>query len=359
MSKPLDNWKSGSGHHLDELMKHILDLNDGTFDFTFVHYIKSENAIYKRVNEMIVPRNPFASSVRLRKENFDIVHYAPLTVFSPIWNVKAKKTATIHGIEDLLYPQGYSLIHRLHETYIVPIYMRKMDGIATVSETGRKYFIDHYRIKPEQIFITTNGYGKAYRVLGSEDTITNCIPGINRKFILHISKFSPRKNPITIIEGFAKFIKESSLDFQLVCAGSGWNGIEARQIADKCGLGDRYIAPGFIDEETAVQLLNSAEVFVFPSFAEGFGMPNVEAMACGCPVITSNIFAIPEIVGDAAFVLSRPDDTEEFSHAMQRIVTDTGYKKTLVERGLERAKLYNWTDSANALLNYWKRLVSD
>ena len=359
MTKPLDNWKSGSGHHLDELMKHILDLNDGTFEFTFVHYKKSENTIYERVNEIIVPRNPFASSARLRKEKFDIVHYAPLTVFSPIWNVKSKKTATIHGIEDILYPKGYTLIHRLHEKYIVPIYMRAMDGIATVSQTGRSYFIDHYRIKPEHIFITTNGYGKAYRVLDSKRTDKQIIPGINKKYILHISKFSPRKNPVTIIEGFARFVRESGLDYQLVCAGSGWNGTEAKHIAEKCELGDRYVAPGFIDEETAVRLLNDAEVFVFPSFAEGFGMPNVEAMACGCPVITSNIFAIPEIVGQAAYVLSRPDDTEEFSLAIRRIAMNPGYKKALVERGLERARLYNWTDSANALMGYWKSLVSN
>ena len=172
--------------------------------------------------------------------------------------------------------------------------MRMMDGIATVSQTGRTYFIDHYRIKPEQIFITTNGYGKEYRVLKNKENEIKAIPAINRKFVLHISKFSPRKNPYTIIEGFAKFVKESNLDFQLVCAGSGWDGSEARRIAENYDLGDRYVAPGFIGEETAIQLLNKAEVFVFPSFAEGFGMPNVEAMACGCPVITSNIFAIPE-----------------------------------------------------------------
>jgi len=358
MSKPLDNWKSGSGHHLDELMKNVLDLNDGSFDFTFVHYKKSENAIYDRVHELIVPRNPFLASTRLRKENFDIIHYSPLSVFAPVWNIRAKKTATVHGIEEVLYPQGYSLVHRIHDMRIQPMYMRMMDGIATVSQTSRAYFIENYRIKPERVFITTNGYGKAYRVLGDKDDKTLALNGLDRKFILHISKYSQRKNPVTIIEGFARFIRETGFDFQLVCAGSGWNGTEARQIARNCGLGDRYVAPGFIDETMAVRLLNKAEVFVFPSFAEGFGMPNIEAMACGCPVITSGIFAIPEIVGDAATVLAQPDDAEEFSLAIRQIVTDSGYKKALVERGLERAKLYNWTDSANAIMNYWKGLVS-
>lgn len=91
MSKPLDNWTSGSGHHLDELMRHVLDLNDGSIEFTFVHYKKSDNPVYGHVREILIPRNPLRASAVLAREKFDLIHYSPLSIYAPIWGIKAKK----------------------------------------------------------------------------------------------------------------------------------------------------------------------------------------------------------------------------------------------------------------------------
>lgn len=350
LSKPLDNWTSGSGHHLDEMMRHILDLGDEGLDFTFVHYAQSKNPIYSRVRELIVPRNPLRSSRIVAKERFDIVHYAPLSAFAPIWGVRSKKTATVHGIEERLFPQGYSWVQRFHEYYIHPWYMRRMDGIATVSETSRRYFIDHYRAKPERVFITANGISPAYRVLPDRQEPP-------RPFILHISRYSERKNPKTIMRAFARFSREVGGTHDLVCAGKGWDGDEAKSLARAEGIADLYKAPGFISEDDAVRLLNEARAFVFPSFAEGFGMPNLEAMASGCPVITSSIFAIPEVVGDAAILLSRPDAVEELAEGLLRLERDDSLRATLIERGLARSKAFSWEESAKRLVAYWKSLV--
>ncbi len=356
MSKQLDNWTSGSGHHLNELMNHVLDFNDRSIDFTFVHYQQSDNPIYSRVKELLIPRNPIAAGRILEHENFDIIHYTPLSVYAPIWGIRAKKTATVHGIEEVLYPEGYTLIQRIHETVLQPAYMRRMDGIATVSEASRNYFIERYHVKPDRIFITTNGISSAYRYLSESEKNAKILAVPEKPFVLHISRYSMRKNPETIINGFSRFIAHTGLDYNLVCAGKGWDCEEPRAMVTKAGLADRYIAPGFISEEIAVHLLNRASVFVFPSFAEGFGIPNIEAMACGCPVITSNIFAIPEIVGDAAHIIQKVDDSDELGTAIARIVTDHAYRNLLIERSLERVKKFNWNDSAQSILGYWKSL---
>jgi glycosyltransferase involved in cell wall biosynthesis len=357
MSKPIDNWKSGSGHHLDELLRNVLRYSDGSIDFTFVHYNVSDNPLYKQVNELIIPRNPFQASRILEKQHFDIIHYSPLSVFAPIWGVHAKKTATVHGIEQVLYPEGYSPLHRFHDNVIQPAYMRHMDGIATVSRTGMDYFAEHYHIPHKKMFITTNGLSAAYRVLTEAELLSLELPVPEGRFVLHISNFSMRKNPVAIMDGFAKFsVTPEGQGFSLVCAGKGWNGEQALRFAAEAGIGDKYVAPGFISESIAVGLLNRAAAFVFPSFAEGFGMPNVEAMACGCPVITSGIFAIPEIVGDAAIIISHPESSGEIASALVKIASDEGYKKTLVERGLRQSRLYRWEDSARAILAYWKEL---
>lgn len=359
MSKPLDNWTSGSGHHLDEMVKHILDLDDPEISLTLVHYKKSENPVYSRIPELIIPRNPLAASMLLRKERFDLVHYSPLSVFAPVWGVRAKKTATVHGIEEVLFPQGYSLIQRIHDTRIQPLYMRAMDGIATVSQASRRYFCEQYRIPENKIILTFNALSGGYRKLDPAHPALSDPPVPSKKFILHISRYSERKNPVCIIRGFAEYVRRTGDDCVLVCAGKGWDGPEPLSIANEAGLKDRYFAPGFITEETAVRLLNRAALFLFPSFAEGFGMPNIEAMACGCPVITSSIFAIPEIVGDAALLLKDPSDASECASAIERILGDKEYRDSLVRKGYERIKLYDWNDSAQKLVDFWKKTIRD
>lgn len=356
-TKPLDNWTSGSGHHLDEVMKHVLDRNNGRFDITFIHYAKSDNPVYERVRELIIPRNPFKASRVLAREDFDLLHYSPLTAYAPVWGLKAKKTATVHGVEEELYPQGYTFVQRFHSRYILPLYMRAMDGIATVSETSRNWFVKHYRVKAERIFITTNGLAQEYRILPEAERRLPRDSGISRPYILHISRYSMRKNPVTIIKGFARFIEKTGENYELVLAGKGWDGDEVRDLAREAGVLDRLVTPGFISREFAVQLLNNAQVFLFPSFAEGFGMPNIEAQACACPVVTSNIFAIPEVVGDGAAIIDDPYDFEALAAAIERIESDAGYKKALVERGLERVGRYNWNDSADAMLDGWSRVL--
>lgn len=356
LTKPLDNWKSGSGHHLDELMKAVLDLNDTLgkpVDFSFIHYAVSENPIYNRVREIIIPRFPAAASAIIRREGFDLVHYSPLTIMSPIGCLSCIKTATVHGIEEELYPEGYSLIERLHACYILPLWMRRMDGIATVSETGKRYFVEHYGCAENRICITTNGLSPSYRVL--EDVK-------KEKIVLHISRYSKRKNPRAILSGFSHFLetrKNDRKEWKLVCAGSHWDDEEAYALASEAGIRDQYVAPGFVSEQDAVTLLNSARVFLFPSFAEGFGMPNVEAMACGCPVITSSIFAIPEVVGDAAILLKNPRDDYRLGLEIARIVDNPEMADSLRARGLERSRLYNWQDSARTLMTFWQSLIED
>ena len=120
----------------------------------------------------------------------------------------------------------------------------------------------------------------------------------------------------------------------------------------------QLITPGFIDEIAEIELLNGAASFLFPSFAEGFGMPNVEAMACGCPVVTSSVFAIPEVVGDAAVLLKDANDHDECAAALERIARDEQFRAELVQKGPERAKRYDWTESAKILFDAYREMAA-
>jgi glycosyltransferase involved in cell wall biosynthesis len=360
-SKPLDNWTSGSGHHLDEMMRHVLDLNDSAgrpFDFTFIHYKPGNNPIYSRVGEIIIPRNPICAALKLRRYRFDILHYSPLSVFAPMFALGAKKIATIHGAEEAVYPEGYSLVARLHERYAMPVLARRLDAIATVSETSKAYYVSRYRVRAECVFITVNGLSPDMRVIDRKELSVPARLGLSRPYVFHISRYSARKNPLGVLEGFARFSARNP-GYSLVCAGKGWDSDEVRAIAARLGIADSLVTPGFIDERAEVELMNGAVAFLFPSFAEGFGMPNVEAMACGCPVITSSVFAIPEVVGDAAILLKDASDHDECAQALERVARDTGYRNELIEKGLERAKRYDWDTSARILMDAYRKLASE
>jgi glycosyltransferase involved in cell wall biosynthesis len=359
-TKPLDNWKSGSGHHLQEMMNAVLDLAGDRFDFTFVHYKPSENPIYGRgIRELIVPRNPLRSAAALRRERFDLVHYAPLTIFSPIWGISAKKVATIHGAEQLLVPQFYSKIDLAHEHLIAPTYMRRMDGIVTVSNTSASFFVDRYRVRPERIVVCYNGLGPAYRVMPEAEIAAPRRYGIEGPFVFHVSRFSGRKNPWTLLEAFARLVSERGASQKLVCAGGGWNEPEVLERVRELGIADRFVAPGFVPEGDIVELMNAADAFIFPSLAEGFGMPNVEAMACGCPVVTTSGFAMREIVGDAALVVEDPLDSAALAEALHGVLSDERLRASLVERGFARLHLFSWEDAARKQIALYERLLGD
>jgi glycosyltransferase involved in cell wall biosynthesis len=357
-TRPLDNWKSGSGHHLQEILNAVLDLNQGRLDFTFVHYAHSDNPIYRRdVRELIVPRNLLQCGRIMRKENFDIVHYSPLTIYSPIWRVPGRKVATLHGVEQLLQPQFVGGLELAHERFVVPAYARRMDRIVTVSETSARFFTERFRVSSDRIVVCYNGFSPTYRVMPAGEVTAPARHGIARPYIFHISRFSERKNPWTLLDAFCRFVKDHNAPHSLVCAGSGWNNEKILDRVRVLGMARRYVAPGFLPEQDVAELMNAADAFVFPSLAEGFGMPNIEAMACCAPVITTPGFAIREIVGDAAVVVEDPHDAGALSKAMFDVTTNKQLRARLIERGRQRVSLFSWARSAERLLSVYLDLL--
>ena len=123
------------------------------------------------------------------------------------------------------------------------------------------------------------------------------------------------------------------------------------------GIAERYVAPGFVPDHDVAELMNAASAFFFPSLAEGFGMPNIEAMACGCPVVTTPGFAIREIVGDAALVVEDPYDAPALASALHDVISDHDLSAGLVRRGLARVPRFSWKKSAERLLSVYGQLV--
>jgi glycosyltransferase involved in cell wall biosynthesis len=367
---------SGSGHHLREMIRHLIPLAPD-LDITLAHYDPSSDEVYTLAPELILPTNPLRAAAALNRGGFDVVHFSPLTIVSPINGLRTRKAATVHSAEPMLLPEAYSWIKRVHSAHLIPRYARRLDALVTVSETSKRWFAEHYRVPPERIHVTYNACSPAYRRLSAEEL--SGAPG-EAPFILHVSRFSERKNPWTMLEAFADLVAGIEVerpattpggngssgpgqapsipaDLRLVLAGKGWDGDTVWNRARELGVADRLDTPGFVAEETVVRLLNRAAVFWFPSLSEGFGMPNIEAMTCGCPVITSAVFAIPEVVGDAAVVLADPRDARGLADATRQIITDPARREALIAAGLAWSRRYSWDASARVLADVFRDLA--
>ena len=359
ITRPIDQGMSGSGFHLKHLVHHILEIND-RFDIILIHYVKSENELYKNAKELIISKNPLIASLKLKSENFDLIHYSPLNILSPIWLKRTKKVATIHGGggSQLFLRHMYGKIKLFRTKFIRPFYVRKMDYIFTVSNTSKNLINKNYGYDKNKIIITYNAADDDFRVYKQKPFEIKKKYGIEGPYIFHLSRFSERKNPWTILNGF-KILREHKKDIKLVIGGDGWQNKEIIEFIRKNEIENDIIFTGFIPREDVVKLLNLAEIFVFPSLFEGFGIPNLEAMACGCPVITSDAFAIPEIVGNAALILDNNKDPVELANKLIKVLEDENLRKNLIAKGLERVKLYSWKESAKIVLETYEKSLEN
>jgi len=350
-TRPIDQGTSGSGFHLLEILNHLLDLDHGN-EYVLIHAEHNEMPIYRRCRELIVPRNLLKATCILRAERFDILHYNPLTILAPIWFTRARSVATIHGASILFLPAQFSLIKRLHANLVVPFLARRMDAVVTVSRTSAAFIAERYKVDASRLRVCLNAVKPEYRPaeIAPASADTSRVPTI-----LHISKFSERKNPWTLLEAFAR-TAATIPDARLVVVGSGWKNPAVMDWLRNRSLSDKVDFPGFISEAEKIRLLQTAHLFVFPSLYEGFGMPNLEAMACACPVVTSSVFAIPEVVADAAVLVKDPRDTAELAAKMQEVLTNPVLRNRLVKRGLERVKDFSWESSAATLKSLYEEL---
>lgn len=230
--------------------------------------------------------------------------------------------------------------------------------VITVSAFSAGDIADRYGLPRERIAVVPNGVSEAFHPLrdpAAFDKLRRRIGLPDGPFILFVGGADPRKNHRTLVRAFAQRIKELN-EYRLVLAGDAVHrfGSMAKTIA-QCGLEGRAVCPGRLPIEDMIRLYSHADLFVFPSLYEGFGMPVLEAMACGVPVITSNRTALPEVAGDAALLVD-PENDEELGEAMIRVLYDASLRESLCKKGFERAKQFTWERAAKQTLDVYKEL---
>jgi len=222
--------------------------------------------------------------------------------------------------------------------------------IITVSNFSKQEIIKAYKANSEDVEVVYSGYEKnSYRVIEDAQSINATLNKFNiaKPYFLYIGRLENKKNIVRLVESFGIFKKDSVNDYKLVLVGNqGFGFDDVKQKIQEYNLIDSIIFPGWISDNELPNLINGAEIFVFPSLYEGFGIPILEAMACGTPVITSNITAMPEIAKNAAMLIN-PYNAKEIAYALNKIITDDLYKQSIISRGLSHVKSFSWSNCAS------------
>jgi len=287
------------------------------------------------------------------------IYHGPDFALPPL-NGKLRKVVTVHDLAFLEHPEYAVPSLAAYLKKVVPEAVASADVVATVSHVTSQSLIKHLKTPPEKITVIPNGVGPHFRritdpvILGA----TRHKYGLRHPFVLGVGTLEPRKNHLGLIKAFAQAQKKRKGPAMLALAGgSGWLYEKTRQAVEELRLEHKVRFLGRVSDLELISLYSMADVFVFPSFFEGFGLPPLEAMACGAPVITSNTSALPEVVGDAALLVD-PYDVSALGHAITRLLEDEQLREGLQQKGYQRVQHYTWHASASKMLSVYQKLYS-
>lgn len=359
---------TGIGNYTYQLIKNINTLKSANdyllflpekfnCDFDFNPNIQIKNI----ANEQ---KNDFWNEVNipniLQGSEVELYHIPQNGIGLPI-DLDCPSVITLHDI--IPYKMPETVGPRYIEIFLreMPNIIKKTDAIITVSNYSKEDIASTLNFPREKIYVTHLAAESIYRPLNKE-MCRNFLKQnyyIDKDYILYIGGYSPRKNIIGLMESFARLIKEDKKDLYLVIVGT--KGISYpiyKEKAEKLNITSNVIFTGFIPLEHLPIFYNGAKVFAYPSFYEGFGLPPIEAMACGTPVITSTATSIPEVVDDAG-ILIPPDDIDSLYISLLNVLEDTILREKLINSGFKRSAKLSWESTAINTLNAYNSIIKN
>ncbi len=294
----------------------------------------------------------------LRRERPDVYH-APHYVLPAA--VRCRSVVTIHDCIHLMFPQY--LPNKAAYAYArasMWAAARRSDRILTVSEASKRDILSLFNVKPEKIVVVYNAIDEHFSATPSEEHVARIRERyqLDHKFVLYVGNIKPHKNLVRLIEAFSE-LRRTHDDLKLLIIGDEISKLPALRRAVHRNKLHKYVRfLGYLKDDTLTVLYRLASVFVFPSLYEGFGLPPLEAMASGTPVVTSNVSSLPEVTGDAA-VLVDPYDVDSIGDGIRRILDDPQLAEALRIKGLKRAREFSWERSVEKTQRVYREVAAD
>jgi glycosyltransferase involved in cell wall biosynthesis len=288
-----------------------------------------------------------------RAHGYDVAFLPAANRRLPLW-LPCPSVGTVHDFSSMHITGKYDPLRDVYIKRVLPFLVRRLTRVLTESESAKQDIVHYAHYPAERIRIIPLGVDHdTYYPRDKEESQRKVSAkyGLRPPYILYISRIEhPGKNHVRLIRAFAQLKRETDLPHQLVLAGSDWNRAEeVHKAADATGLGDAIRFTGFVDGADLPDLYCGADLFVFPSLFEGFGMPILEAMACGVPVACANVSSLPEVAGDAAAYFN-PSDEQAITDTLGDLLGNRTLREQLAESGQGNAAEYRWSSTAEATL---------
>ncbi len=305
----------------------------------------------------------------VRRGRFDLFFFPSVYTYFPVPE-KVKVVVAVHDVIPERFPTHVFPHWRAALLWKLKVLAarRRADLVVTISEASKQGLVEEFRIPENRIRVIPEAADRRFRCLTSDQDLQEVEDRRRRfghPFLLYVGGISPHKNLGLLLDVLAALRRQTAYrDCRLVLVGdykrdvfySSYEALQ-RQAAD-LGLGDAVVFTGYVSDAELVYLYNAAAVFVLPSLCEGFGLPILEAMACGTPVVASAAGSLPEVIGDTG-LLCNVGDPAAFRKAIERILHDPELRATLRERGLKRAEQFSWEESARLTQNIFEQLVPE
>jgi glycosyltransferase involved in cell wall biosynthesis len=360
---------TGTGFYIVNLIQGLLkvDFQNNYFIFTdesiYRNHIKTEGKNFHIIHKKFKSRvfrvfwQWFILPFQLKKMKIKVLH-SP-NYITPLFKLGFRVIVTVHDLTFILFPEKYTIVKRLLFSKMVPLFIRIADSVIAVSENTKTDILKLIGIKEEKVFVTYESFPEYYnnRINGEDAKKILKQYGINRGYILYVGMIEPRKNILNLLKAFETL--DDYLDIDLVIVGGkGWYYKEIESYIhniQRSNKKNKIFFTGYIDEPELKYFFKLAFIFVYPSLYEGFGLPPLQAMACGTPVITSNISSLPEVVGDAAITID-PENLDDLVENLKLLNSDRQFRNDLIKKGFERSKLFNLEKVAKKTISVYKNI---
>jgi glycosyltransferase involved in cell wall biosynthesis len=352
--------QAGIGQYILHLVNGLAEM-DGDNDYVLLQSRKDDTTILQQSNfrrvSLWTPSHHrlerYSLNVELMRLGLDVLHSPD---FIPPHRPSCRSVITVHDLAFLLYPHFLTKESARYYGHIDQA-VRWTDHIISVSQSTKRDTIEHLGVSEDRITVVYEAANPIFRNLDREQAQAQVRNrhGVEGPFVLFVSTIEPRKNVPTLLRAIRQLIDCYKEDVRLVLAGGkGWLFEDAFAVVDELELDDRVHFVGRVSSEDLLYLYNAAELLAHPAFYEGFGLPPLEAMACGLPVVASNVASLPEVVGDAGLLID-PHDVDELTVSMWRVLNDSTLRQQMREKGLVQAGRFSWERAARETMEIYRR----
>lgn len=261
---------------------------------------------------------------------------------------RTRSVFTLYDLSFLTYPETHLSLNRWFLRLMIPLFLSRAGAVISISRHTKADALSYYGLADSKIRVIPLGVDARFHPVADPQALAavRARYRLPERFILSVGTIEPRKNLLTLLRAYERLRGTTDLTHRLVLVGRlGWKAEQFLTALARSPLRNEVVLVGPVPEEDLPLVYAAADLFVYPSLYEGFGLPPLEAMACGTPVIASSAASLPEVVGDAG-ILVDPSSSEELAAAMHRVLSDESLRRALAKKGFERAKLFSWAETA-------------